>query len=143
MTSYGAGMDRCDWTRLRSCFTDRIELDLSSWSGHPATTLDADIFVANAREGMSGFDATEHQITDHAIIRDGERALCTANLVAHHFFANTKEEGLCTLGGYYSNMFVREQSRWKIAALKLTVTWSMGNRHVFELARQKWIAGGR
>ena len=59
---------------------------------------------------------------------------------AEHFIANDLGDNSHTLGGHYTHRLRRSGSTWLIHATTLTVTWSRGNRQVYELARQR-VAG--
>jgi hypothetical protein len=90
-----------------------------------------------ARRTVSGFQTTQHMITNHVITIDGDKALCVAYLQAQHCLPNEQGDSTQTIGGYYTNHFIRTPHGWKIKACKLTMTWSKGNWGIFELARQR------
>ena len=69
---------------------------------------------------VSGFEATQHIITNHVVTIDGDRATCVAYVQAQHF----NPQGMYTVGGYYTNTLVRTPEGWKISKLKLTPTWT-------------------
>ena len=64
---YARGADTRDWDLFRDCFLDEVEIDLSSWNGAPASVWTRDEWVANVRQGLSGFDATQHLTANHLI----------------------------------------------------------------------------
>ena len=130
---YATGIDRRDWLLYRSIFADTIEIDFSSWSGLK-TRMPADDWVAMVRETLSGFDATQHNITNHVITIDGDVAEITAYLVVWHSF----EGELQLLGGYYAHRLFRDPDGWKIDVCTLVITWEQGDRALFDRAKARW-----
>ena len=57
---------------------------------------------------------------------------------AKHFFPNDQGDNSYTLGGYYTNTLIKTEQGWKISKCQLTVTWSEGNKQIFELAQQNF-----
>jgi len=135
---YATGVDMRDWATYRSCFTDEIEIDFTSWSGGSPMKLKADEWVDLVRKTLTGFAATQHMSTNHVIDLEGDDATCISYMQAQHFLPNDKGGNTLTLGGYYTNELVRTAEGWKIRKCKLTVTWTTGNRHVFDLARERY-----
>jgi hypothetical protein len=134
---YATGVDMRDWETYRSCFTDEIEIDFSSWSKDLSSRLKADDWVDMVRKTLTGFEATQHISSNHVIELNGDEATCTSYVQAQHYLPNNQGHNAYTLGGYYTNHLLRTPGGWKISKCKLTVTWTDGNRHVFDLARER------
>ena len=137
---YATGIDMRDWDAYRSCFTDEVDIDFTSFGGGEPQTMRADQWVAGVRAGLSGFEATQHVSTNHVITLEGDDATCVSYMQAQHYLPNDKGDSALTLGGYYTNALIRTASGWRIRRCHLTVTWTTGNRHVFELAREHYAA---
>ena len=60
---------------------------------------------------------------------------------AQHYLPNSKGDSTLTIGGYYTHELVCQHEDWKIPKARLTVTWTTGNRHIFEIARQRVAEG--
>ena len=137
--NYAMGIDMRNWALYRSIFTDEIESDFSSWSGGEPAWLSADQWVAGVRGGLSGFQATQHMIVPYTIeFTSSDEAISTAYMYAQHFLPNDKGDNWLWIGGHYTNRAVRTGGGWKFNRVQLTVTWTAGNRHIFELARERW-----
>lgn len=137
---YAMGIDMRNWEMYRSIFTDEIEADFSSWSGGAPMNLAGDAWVQGVK-GLSGFQGTQHMIVPYAIDFDGpDQATSIAYMYAQHFLPNDKGDNFLWIGGHYTNRAVRTESGWKFNKVKLTVTWTIGNRNIFELANQRWAA---
>ena len=134
---YATGLDMRDWATFRSCFTDEIETDFTSVFGGQPRKVSADRWTESARRTVSGLQATQHMITNHVITIDGDEALCIAYVQAQHYLPNDRGESTQTMGGYYTNRFVRTAVGWRIRSCKLTLTWNKGNWDIFRLARER------
>ena len=135
--AYATGVDRRDWNLYSSIFTDPFESDFSSWSGRAPGSMSVNLWVEAVRSGLSGFDATHHTSSNHVhTFHSDDEATCVSYMTAQHVI----DGNWCTLGGYYTNTLVRTDERWKICRCQLTVTWSTGDRSVFDVARRRWQA---
>jgi hypothetical protein len=127
---YATGVDTRDWSLYRSCFTDLLRIDFSSFTNRPAPTepITADDWVGMVRSTISGFETTQHLIANHAITFDGPDAgHYTAYLQAQHWMANDR---WYLIGGWYENEVRRVDGEWRIASCALHQTWDAGDRSV-------------
>jgi pantothenate kinase len=118
-TRYAKGVDTRDRDLYRSCFTDEMDLDMSGMGTGEPMKISGDAWADQAISLVSGFQSTQHIITNHVITIDGDRATCTAYVQAQHY----NPQNMWTVGGYYTNTLVRTAEGWKISKLKLTPMW--------------------
>ncbi len=134
---YATGLDSRNWALFQTCFTDEVDTDFTSVVGGKAQRVSSARWADTARRTLSGLAATQHIITNHVITVDGDKALCVAYVQAQHYLPNDLGDSTQTMGGYYTNQFVRTQHGWRIASCKLTLTWNKGNWGIFALARDR------
>jgi pantothenate kinase len=119
-TRYATGVDTRDRDVYRSCFTDEMELDMSGMGMGEPMKISSEVWADQAISLVSGFEATQHIITNHVITIEGDRATCVAYVQAQHF----NPQNMYTVGGTYTNTLVRTPEGWKISKLKLTPSWT-------------------
>jgi hypothetical protein len=135
---YATGVDRRDWVLYRSIFADEADFDFTTWSGGEPRRLAADQWVAGVRDALSGFDATHHLSSNHVHTIEGETATCVSYMAARHYLVDAGGRRMQSLGGFYANRLRRTAGGWKIEACKLTVTWEVGDRGLFQIAARRW-----
>ncbi len=144
---YARGIDDRDWVLFRSVFADACAVDFSSWSGAPAATMASDLWVQAVRSITGAFDATQHLMTNLALRATGEpgEVIGVNEVQAQHWFDaptmagfdRPAEPACCTLGGTFTNRYIRTHEGWRIAACRFTLRWRMGDETLFALARQR------
>lgn len=127
---YATGIDRRDWPLYRSIFADEVEFDFSTWRG-VKTRMSADDWVAQVKDTLAGFDATQHNMTNPVVTLNGDEATIVVYVVARHYFGGEMQ----TLAGFYTDRLVRTGAGWKIAACRLVITSEQGDRALFDRAR--------
>jgi len=138
MSAYATGLDARDWTLWRSIFVDEAVFDLSSWSGQPARRLDSDRVVAGQARIFAELAVTQHFITNHRIVIEGDRARVLAHMRAEHWSdVPGPGRGRYTMFGYYDDKLIRTANGWKIAEMQLNVTRTEGDRAVMEEATRR------
>src|SRR6266404_2135088 len=111
---YALGIDRRDWQLYRSVFADSVWFDFTSWYGEEPLELRADDWVARVAARQSGFDATQHQMSNHIVTLAGSNAACITYIIARHCLRVGGEDHVQAIGGYYSNQLARISGAWKI-----------------------------
>lgn len=137
---YATGIDTRNWPLFRSIFADQLFMDFSSYSGAPGAAMTADEWVAGCQRMLPGFDSTQHLLSNFVFDICGDEAMVTVYMQAEHFIANRLGDNSHTLGGFYVHTLRRGADGWRIQATTLNVTWSRGNRHVYQLAAERVAA---
>ncbi len=134
---YAQGIDRRDWPLYRSVFAARVRLDFTDWYGGDPLELDADEWVARVAARQTGFDSTQHQMSNHLVSVFGEHAKCTTYIVARHCIRTGGDDQIQAIGGYYENRLTRDAGGWKITECALKVQWTTGDRKLFDIAAER------
>lgn len=79
---------------------------------------------------LTVFDATQHTVTNHMIVVDGDRATCRCYLHAQHVRAGTPGGDLFVIAGRYEDELLRTSNGWRIVFRRLVQVWSEGNTEV-------------
>jgi hypothetical protein len=137
LSAYARGVDDLDRDLFTSIFTDEVLLDLSSWNRVPAAPARMDLWFDEMAALMTGFDATEHLLVNREVRREGATATSRCAMLATHHLAVDGDRRVYILGGYYEHRHLLTAQGWRIAALKLTVRWELGDRGLFRLARDR------
>lgn len=134
--------DARDWRALRSVFADEVDVDYTSLVGGEPQIVRAEDLISGWRAALSGYDATQHVVTNHLASVDGDGAACSSCVVARHYLLNYKGGDLWTLGGRHDYRLLRDPTgSWKVSATKLTVLWAEGNQLLPEIARRRFDEG--
>lgn len=139
---YAEGIDRRDWDAYRSCFTDEVVIDFSSFTHVPAppAPMGADDWVAAVRGTISGFEATQHLIANQRIsFDDADHARYTAYIQAQHWM---DREHFYLVGGWYENRAVRHGGIWRLTQVILHQEWDTGDRGLLREASRRAAGGG-
>ncbi len=138
--NYASGVDMRDWVLFRSLFTDDVHADFSSMT--PGFIVDgADKWTGNVARSIDALDATQHIITNHVHVIEGDRSKSRSYLQGQHVLrgAAGAPDIHYMIGGYYLYDMVRAGAAWKIKNYSLTLTWQTGEPEIFRmgLARKK------
>ena len=143
---FAYGIDQRDWDGYRSIFVeppDRITFDYSSYHDRPASTMDADAWIATVTPLFTGLDATQHTMSNPVVEIDGAAARCRVYMQAAHFFWRDDLEAVTgsadpefTIGGHYDDRLHLDDGVWRIDAVTLTVWWRRGNERIMRLATE-------
>jgi SnoaL-like protein len=112
---YAIGADTRNEEAYLSCFTDELLVDV----GGESVEHTAESWTEQAFTALSGFEKTQHMISNHIIDIDGDTADASAYLQALHF---TKENTF-SVWGHYTHKLTRTSAGWRINSLTLTTDW--------------------
>jgi|GEM_PF-1400995 len=131
-------MDTHDWALYRAQITDDAEFDFTD---HGVATDDAaepmrgaDNYLAVLDSVISGFDATQHCVTNMYHELDGDSAKTKCYVYAEHFLNNSRGDRRVACGARYLIDAVRSDDGWKIKHLKFKTFWFDGNTSLYALA---------
>jgi hypothetical protein len=133
--TYALGIDTRNWKLYRSIFADELAIDFRSYSGQPPSHMRADQWVERVQGLFPSLAATQHIMTNPIVSGDSSAASCTMYLTAEHFL--DAEGPSFTLGGYYTDSFVRTEAGWLMNGVTLTVLWRSGDEQIMAIAADR------
>jgi hypothetical protein len=139
INEYAWGVDRRSWDSFAAIFDDTVAIDYQSFSGLKPVTVARDAYVPDVRSVISGFDVTQHQISNLRFTIAQDRAEATAYLVAYHFLGVGEAREKYVVGGFYDFQFARRAGHWKVTAIRLNVTWTEGDFTLFKRAKKRFL----
>ena len=109
LDQYAVAIDRRDWERFASCFTDDVHADY----GRSGIYTSRDAFVAAFDEMHRPVGPTLHRVTNHDIVVDGDTATATSYFDA---VLRVEHQGFSLLHaiGTYTDELRRTDDGWRI-----------------------------
>ena len=132
--AYCWALDSRDWAGLDQVFLPDATADLRS-----PLLEGRDAIRTRISRAIDPLDATQHAVSNHMIVVDGDRATCRCYLHAQH--VRTAAEGTPNyiIAGRYEDEMVRTPDGWRISFRRLVVVWSDGNPDVIRPSRwENW-----
>ncbi len=86
-----------------------------------------DQIIARIGGSILRLDCTQHLISNHQVIVDGDTATHRCQLQSQHVRAATEGGHNFIVGGYYEDRVVRTPDGWRIAHRLMQQTWTEGN----------------
>lgn len=131
-------MDTHDWALYRAQVVDDAVFDFSD---HGVATDDAaepmrgaDNYIAILASVITGFDSTQHCVSNMFHEVSGDTAKTKAYVYAEHFLNNDKGGRRISCGARYHIDAVKSAGQWKIKHLKFLTFWFDGNTSLYGLA---------
>lgn len=86
---------------------------------------------------LGGLSASQHLISNHQVLIDGDNATCSCYLHAQHTLHGTQGGDNYVMAGRYVDKLIRVGTEWRIVERELVLDWVEGNPKV--LARKKEV----
>jgi hypothetical protein len=136
------GLDLREFERYRRCFADQVEIRNSHFSpgAAPVRTCTGEEWAQSVYRTQARMGYCLHTLTSPAIDLDGDSAEATVMQQARFALDPADDDRRYRVCGPLRLLFVRTRDGWRISRLEFTVTWSEGNRAMYEQARQEAVA---
>ena len=112
VNSMGVLADLGQYDRLRQLFTERVTVDYTSLFPGEVQNISSEQLMTQWQSTLPGFDATQHMITNHQIVIDGDKATAIAYVRATHKLGDEMwvvlKDTASHIGGYYVDELVRD-----------------------------------
>ena len=123
-------IDRGPREKLREIFTDNAVfiIDVKNYSG-------VDAIINKIERTLGGLSASQHLISNHQVLIDGDNATCSCYIHAQHTLRGIEDGDNYIMAGRYIDKLIRVDTNWRITERQLILDWTEGNPKV--LARRK------
>lgn len=124
--AYCWALDSHAWDDLGGVFTADATADL----GGVQVGLDA--ITARVSDVLLRLRASQHMVSTHDVVVDGDRATCRCYLHAQHVRDIEGTAAHFVVGGRYDDELTRTEAGWRITSRSLTVIWTEGDPAVLQ-----------
>ena len=127
---YCWALDTRDWEALRAVFLPDAVAELGSPELHGI-----DAIIERVSTALSPLDDSQHMVSTHQIVLEGDRARSRCYFHAQHIRHAANGSPHFIIAGRYEDELVRTHQGWRIARRRLVPMWREGNAEV--------VTGGR
>lgn len=120
--AYCWALDTRQWDALDDVFATDVTAELAAPLMHGVEAIKARVARA-----LVPLDDSQHMVTNHQIVIDGDRATCRCYLHAQHVRNGVEGGDNFVIGGRYEDTMVRTASGWRISHRRLVSMWREGN----------------
>jgi fermentation-respiration switch protein FrsA (DUF1100 family) len=131
-------VDRRNWQGVIDCFADEVLLDYRAMVGEEPAKLKPEEIARAWRGLLTGFEMTQHTVTNHKVTIKDNKAEVFSYVSAVHYLPNELGKDTGTVIGYYNHHLMKTSAGWKVDQMKFTPTLIEGNMDLPGLAR--WAA---
>lgn len=121
------GTDRRDWPRVRACFADQVEFDMTSLTGGSPQNLTPAQITGAWEEGLKPLEQVHHQAGNLQIAVAGQTATAFCYGVAFHYRTTRSGANVRRFVGSYDFTLRHTGRRWLISSFRFNVKFVDGN----------------
>lgn len=127
IVGFANALDEKDWRKFREYLTNEIDIDYSEFRGEPPQRVNADVYVQQRVEGLTGL-RTLHISTNHQVTIAKDLAQCKSAYCIYRVDPSLEAgQNRLDTAGHYLHQLIRVEGTWRIQAVKQTVTVISGN----------------
>ena len=120
--AYCWALDTRQWDALDDVFAEDVTAELAAPLMHGVEAIKARVARA-----LVPLDDSQHMVTNHQIVVDGDTATCRCYLHAQHVRRGVEGGDNFVIGGRYEDTMVRTPNGWRISHRRLVSMWREGN----------------
>lgn len=128
---YTWALDQKRWDDLDDVFTPDARTFLMRTE--PETGIDE--IKERIRSSLAPLDDSQHIVSNHQVVLDGDTATHRCYLHAQHIFNDVEGSPLFVVAGRYEDDMVRTADGWRITKRSLLTMWTDGNPQVIRANR--------
>ncbi len=128
--------DAKDWAKLRTFFTDMVDVDFTSLGGGEPAQISGDELVNAWQANLYAEKKSFHQRTNHRIEIDGDQAAVYSKGYAYNLIETGKVTGIWEVWCDYGHTLDRTETGWKVSGMSLKVLYQRGDETIRTLPKQ-------
>lgn len=128
--------DKQNWNQVEAQFDSVVQLDYSSMTGNPATSLTPNEITKAWKTVLPGFDHTHHQLGNFIINSTEDVAHVFCYGTATHYLENDLGN-VWTVLGMYDFDLKKVNGNWKITTMTFNYKYQDGNTQLVQKAIEK------
>ena len=114
-------LDTKDWPVLDTVFPVDANADLT------VDLVGREQILQRIKNALTPMDDTQHMVSNHQIVLDGDSATCRCYLQAQHVRKAAHGGPNFIIAGRYEDQLQRTSEGWRIVFRRLVVMWTEGN----------------
>jgi hypothetical protein len=118
---YCWALDTKDWPVLDTVFTVDANADLT------VDLVGREQILQRIKNALTPMDDTQHMVSNHQIVLNGDSATCRCYLQAQHVRKAAHGGPNFIIAGRYEDQLQRTPEGWRIVFRRLVVMWTEGN----------------
>ena len=118
---YCWALDTKDWPVLDTIFTVDASADLT------VDLVGREQILQRIKNALTPMDDTQHIVSNHQIVLNGDSATCRCYLQAQHVRKAAHGGPNFIIAGRYEDQLQRTSEGWRIVFRRLVVMWTEGN----------------
>jgi SnoaL-like protein len=119
--------DSRDWSNVRKCFAPVVRIDMSSVGAGAAREMTPEQITDMWEDGLKTLEAIHHQVGNHLVSVDANRAIAFCYGTASHYLRNASGRNTRTFVGSYDFELEKIADHWAITMMRFNLKYLEGN----------------
>jgi len=119
--------DNRDWPKVRNCFDDQVQFDMTSLGGGSAMILTPQQITDMWDQGLRPINAIHHQAGNYRVQVQGDTAKAFCYGIASHFRPTRSGRNTRVFVGSYEFEFAQRADDWRITSFRFNCKYIDGN----------------
>jgi hypothetical protein len=121
--------DNKQWQECIVCFTEMVEVDHGSDKRVGPIMIQREKLVESWIEAFKKMSFTWHQITNHEVVIEVNKARCTSKVIGLH--VGIDKTTVYTTWGNYRHELEKTEEDWRISSVQYVQLYEQGNPDLF------------
>jgi hypothetical protein len=127
ITTLFVATDARDWDRVRGCFAEQVNFDMTSLAGGAPAQLSPQQIAAGWESGLKPIESVHHQVGNLSIDVHATDASASCYGIAYHYRRTRFNRNTRVFVGSYDFHLRLQDGRWRIDLFRFNVKFVDGN----------------